>query len=282
MIELGKIQKLEVIRIASVGAYLNTINSRDEDVLLPNNKLDENLNLGDEIEVFVYRDSEDRMIATTTKPKITLGELAYLQVVDVTKIGAFVDWGLEKDLLLPFSEQSTRVKVNGQYLMGMYIDKTGRLCATMDIYHQLLEDAPYKEDAKVLGTVYSINEDIGVFVAVDNLYCGLIPNSEVFRTYKIGEQIEARVSRRRDDGKLDLSLREKAHLQMNDDAQIILEKLELSGGSLPLNDKSDPQEIKAAFKMSKNAFKRAIGRLLKENKIEFVEGGIKIKREIES
>lgn len=277
MIEIGKIQKLEILRMTSVGAFLNSKeDSDDDDILLPNNQIDSDLEVGDEVEVFVYRDSEDRLIATVNKPKLTLGQLAYLKVVDVTKIGAFMDWGLEKDLLLPFNEQTVRVRVGKEYLVALYLDKSQRLCATMDIYKYLQEDAPYKEDARVRGIVYKVNEDVGVFVAVDNTYYGLIPKSEVFREYKVGERIEARVVRAREDGKLDLSMREKAYLQMDEDSKLILEKLENNNGILYLNDKSDANTIKLELNMSKNAFKRAVGRLLKEGKIKFIDNGIEL------
>ncbi|QUH25767.1 S1 RNA-binding domain-containing protein [Serpentinicella alkaliphila] len=277
MIEIGKIQKLEILRMTSVGAFLNSKEDSDgDDILLPNNQIDSDLEVGDEVEVFVYRDSEDRLIATVNKPKLTLGQLAYLKVVDVTKIGAFMDWGLEKDLLLPFNEQTVRVRVGKEYLVALYLDKSQRLCATMDIYKYLQEDAPYKEDARVRGIVYKVNEDVGVFVAVDNTYYGLIPKSEVFRDYKVGERIEARVVRAREDGKLDLSMREKAYLQMDEDSKLILEKLENNNGILYLNDKSDANAIKLELNMSKNAFKRAVGRLLKEGKIKFIDNGIEL------
>ena len=278
MIEIGKFQKLEVLRFTSVGAYLN-INeeaSADDDILLPQSQLDSDLEVGDIIDVFVYRDSEDRLIATVNEPKITLGQLAYLKVVDITKVGAFMDWGLEKDLFLPFNEQTVRVRVGKEYLVALYLDKSKRLCATMDIYKYLSDDAPYKEEARVRGVIYNVNEDVGVFVAIDNTYYGLIPKSEVYTDFKVGDKIEARVVKVREDGKLDLSVREKAYLQMDDDSQLILEKLEANNGILYLNDKSDSNTIKLELKMSKNAFKRAVGRLLKEGKIRFIDNGIEL------
>lgn len=283
MIRIGEIQKLEVLRITSIGAYLNDKeNPSENDILLPNNQLESEIQVEDEIQVFIYRDSEDRLISTLKKPLITLGKLAYLKVVDVTKVGAFLDWGLEKDLLLPFKEQTVRVRIGKEYLVGLYLDKSDRLCATMDIYKMLSDEAPYQENARVPATVYSINEDMGVFVAVDNAYYGLIPKSEVYREFKIGEKIEARVVKVREDGKLDLSVREKAYLQMDEDATLILEKLEKNKGILNLNDKSDANTIKTELNMSKNAFKRAVGRLLKEEKIKFLDDGIKLLEDYDS
>lgn len=277
MIELGKVQKLEVLRMTSVGAYLGAKNGIEEDdVLLPQNQVTEDIEVGDDIEVFIYKDSEDRRIATTRKPKLTLGEIAPLKVVEITKIGAFLDWGLEKDLFLPFREQTSQIKKGGEYLIGLYLDKSSRLCGTMDVYSILSSDSPYKEDDRVEGIIYSLNANIGAFVAVDNKYHGLIPRDELHGRYNYKDKVEARVIRVREDGKLDLSLREKAYKQMDEDAVKILEKLIKGGGVLRLHDKSSPEEIKAQLNISKNAFKRAVGRLLKDGKIQFVDGGIKL------
>lgn len=277
MIELGKLQKLEVVRFKQIGAFLNSkSNMCDDDILLPKKQLPEEIEVGEEIEVFVYRDSEDRMIATTRKPKITIGQLESLEVVETTEIGAFLDWGLEKDLFLPFKEQTCRVHKGKKYLVGMYIDKSDRLCATMNISKQLSNDAPFKEDEKVHGTIYAISNDIGAFVAVDNKYRGLIPKKELYGDYRCGDKVEVRITKIKEDGKLDLSLRKKAYKQMDDDVKIILEKLDLRGGRLSLNDNSSPNRIKDELDMSKRAFKRAIGRLLKEGKIKITEIGIEL------
>lgn len=275
MIELGKIQQLKVIRKASIGAYLNTIGaSGDEDILLPMNQVPRDLELEDVIEVFVYRDSEDRMIATMKKPSITIGELAPLRVVDNSKIGAFLDWGLERDLFLPFKEQTYRVEKDGTYLVGLYVDKSSRLCATMDIYKFLSQESPYKENDRVNGTIYKIKDEFGAFVAVNNQYDGLIPNKEFYGDYKCGDTVEVRIKKVREDGKLDLSLRKEAYNEINDDADKIMDRLILKGGTLKLNDSSLPEDIKAELNMSKSAFKRAIGRLFKERKIIITEQGI--------
>ena len=275
MIELGEMQKLEVIRTTKIGAFLNTEYGRDqEDILLPMNQVPQGIEIGDEIEAFVYKDSEDRMIATMKKPKITMGEFALLEVVDNSKIGAFLDWGLEKDLLLPFKEQTYEVEKGGSYLVGLYIDKSSRLCATMDIYKLLSTESPYKENDRVNGTIYQINEDMGAFVAVNNKYSGLIPKKEFYGEYKCGDSVEVRIKKVREDGKLELSLRKEAYNQMDDDAIMILDRLVSNGGKLALNDNSRPEEINAELKMSKSAFKRAVGKLLKERKIKITEQGI--------
>lgn len=277
MIELGEIQDLEVVRKTSVGVYLNSQDDEAIDsILLPQKQVPPETEVGDEIEVFVYRDSEDRMIATTRKPKLTMGALSPLKVVDITRIGAFLDWGLEKDLFLPFEEQTTEIQKGREYLVNLYIDKTDRLCATMDIYKYLSSESPYRENDRVRGIIYSIKNDMGAFVAIDNKYHGLIPLNELYGNYKCGDEVEVRVTKVREDGKLDLSLREKAHKQTNEDVKVILEKLKFVGGILPLDDHSSPDKIKDELNMSKSAFKRAVGRLLKERKIKLTEKGIEL------
>lgn len=275
MIELGKIQTLEIIRETLIGVYLNTeIDAEADDILLPQKQVPEDVTVGDEIEVFVYRDSEDRLIATTKKPLITLGEVETLRVVDVTDIGAFLYWGLEKDLFLPFTEQVLPVEKGRHYLFGLYIDKSDRLCATMYIENLLRTDSPYTEEDRIKGTIYSIKEGFGALVAVDNRYHGLIHESDFYGNYKVGSIVEARVLKAREDGKLDLALREKAAIQVGPDGALILNKLEKNDGFLPFNDYSSPAEINAEFAMSKGAFKRAIGSLYKDRIIKITKEGI--------
>lgn len=274
MIEVGKMQKLRVIREAAQGIYLNEVEGTDKDILLPKAQVPEGINCGDELEVFVYRDSEDRKIATRNKPKIMSGELAALEVVSVNQIGAFLEWGLERDLFLPFKEQIGTIHKGEIYLVGMYRDKSDRLCATMKVYSLLRSDTPYKVNDEVSGTIYSIKEAFGAFVAVDNKYHGLIPIKELYGEYKVGDQVSLRVRHVKADGKLELSLRKTTHLQMEDDAQKIMNEIEKQGGTLPLHDKSDPELIKEMLNMSKAAFKRAVGRLMKEGAIEIRDEGI--------
>ena len=278
MISIGEIQKLKVKRSTSFGVYLTDLEgkNRNEEILLPKREVPKNLKAGDTIEVFIYRDSEDRLIATTRRPKITLGEVGLLRVKDITKIGAFLDWGLEKDLLLPFKEQTMKLIKGKKYLVGLYVDKSDRLCATMKIKDFLRTDSPYKENDWVKGTIYSINEDMGAFVAVDNKYHGMIPKKELIGVYAPGEEVELRVTKVREDGRLELSLRDKSYLQIDKDAERILEKAKEKGGFLPLNDNSSPEEIKKQLNMSKSSFKKAVGRLLKERKIRFEKKGIRL------
>lgn len=277
MIELGKVQKLEVVRKTQMGAYLNSKKDKDkEDILLPTKQVPSEIKTGDEVEVFIYKDSEDKMLATTKKPKITLGELAALSVVDITTFGAFLDWGLEKDLLLPIKEQVGKISKGGTYLVGLFINSSDRLCATMKIYDLLSTESPYKENDRVHGTIYRINKDFGAFVAVENKYHGLIPNKEFYGHYAEGDNVEVRIKKVRQDGKLELSLRQKAYMEIESDAQKILDRLKSKGGTLQINDNSSPERIKAELNMSKGAFKRAAGRLLKEGAIIITDEGIKM------
>ena len=268
---LGEKQVLTVVKKVDFGVYLG---SDEERVLLPKKQVPEEIEVGDPVEVFLYKDSSDRMIATTKEPKLTLGNLAVLEVVDVGHIGAFLDWGLEKDLLLPFKEQTTKVEKGDRCLVSLYIDKSGRLCATMKVYPLLRTDPPYKKDDTVQGTVYEVSREFGVFVAVDNKYSALIPRREVYGRMYPGQKIEARVAAVKADGKLDLSIRHRIPEQMDADAQKIVERMEKSGGVLPFTDKADPERIRDELGMSKAAFKRAVGRLLKQGKINIGEAKI--------
>ena len=270
---LGEKQVLTVVKVVDFGVYLG---SDEERVLLPKKQVPEGIEAGDPVEVFLYKDSSDRMIATTKEPKITLGQLAVLEVADVGRIGAFLDWGLEKDLLLPFKEQTVKVEKGDRCLVSLYVDKSGRLCATMKVYPLLQTDSPYKKNDMVRGTVYEISREFGVFVAVDNKYSALIPRREVYGRMFIGQQIEARVTDVKADGKLDLSVRGRIPEQMDEDARIIMERISKNGGFLPFTDKAEPERIKAEFGMSKAAFKRAVGRLLKQDRITIDENQGKI------
>jgi len=275
MIELGKIQKLKIIRETSIGVYVNTSeDSESDDILLPQKQVPAEAKVDDELEVFVYRDSEDRLIATTNTPLITLGELAVLKVLDVTTIGAFVNWGLERDLFLPFNEQSIKVEKGEKYLFGLYIDKSDRIAATMYIEKLLSDDSPYQENDQITGTIYSIKENFGALVAVDNKYHGLIHASEFYGNYEVGSKVSARIVKVRLDGKLDLSLREEGLKQVEIDADLILRLLNRNNGSLHFNDKSSPEEINKQFSMSKGSFKRAIGNLYKARLITITDKGI--------
>lgn len=268
MIELGKKQELTVIKEVDFGIYLAEEKDAQEKVLLPKKQVPEGTKTGDRLCVFVYKDSKDRLVSTTNEPKIELGGIGVLRVAQVGKIGAFLDWGLEKDLLLPFREQTRRVREGEEVLAALYIDKSSRLCATMNVYEYLDQNSPYKKDDRVSGTVYEISREFGAFVAVDNRYSGLIPRKDFHGEVKIGDVREFRVTGVHEDGKLNLSAREKAYLQIDEDAERVLQVIDEFDGVLPFTDKASPETIERETQLSKNAFKRAVGRLLKEGKIE--------------
>ena len=280
---LGYTQTLVAVKKTDFGLFLTDIEKKDDknraledEVLLPKNQVTEDMRVGSEIEVFLYKDSEDRMIATRLVPYIKIGEIKKLKVKEVNKIGAFLDWGLPKDLLLPFKEQIYDIKPGDEILVTVYIDLSDRLCATMDLYSRLSLLPPYQKDDMVKGTVYQVHEQFGAYVAVDNKYSALVPKKELHCELKPGDEIEARVLEVKEDGKLDLSLRQKAYVQMDADSALILDKLKQAGGSLPYQDKSSADEIKEEFNLSKAAFKRAIGRLYKERVIVIEKDGIRL------
>lgn len=273
MIKIGKRQTLRVNNYTPIGLYLDAGTEDEADnILLPKNELellDKKPEIDDELEVFIYRDSEDRLIATLRVTYATIGTLAKLEVTDINpKIGAFLDWGLKKDLLLPKGQEVGRLEVGKKYLVGLYEDKKGRISATMKVYKFLLPCKDYKKNDTVTGTVYNIDENIGVFIAVDDRYFGMMPKNEYFKEYKIGEEVTARVIRVREDGKLDLAPRKLAFEQLDDDGELILEKIKILKSAFHFNDKSSPEEIYDYFGISKKAFKRAIGGLLKQGLIE--------------
>ena len=278
MIRLGETQTLEIVKTVDFGVYLAPSKEEQEErILLPIKQVPQGSKPGDRIKVFVYRESKDRLIATTNVPKLQMGQVALLKVAQTGKFGAFLDWGLEKDLMLPFKQQTRRVREGEEVLASMYIDKSGRLCATMNVYPALLNDSPYHKDDRVTGRAYLISEEFGAFVAVDNRYSALIPRKELYGKVEVGQDIEARVAQVMEDGRLTLSVREKAYLQMEKDAAEVLKIIDSYDGVLPFNDKVSPEIIKRETGMSKNEFKRAVGNLLKAGKIEITDKVIRRK-----
>lgn len=287
MILLGRMQTLRVVKKTDFGVYLSDQGMEPDTSFVPDKKevVDvpsillpkaqaKDLTTGNTVEVFIYKDSEDRPIATTAKPNLAMGEIARLTVKEVTNIGAFLDWGLAKDLFLPFKEQTFRVQKGDSVLVSLYIDKSSRLCATAKVYNSLQANSPYQREDQVSGTVYEIIDAFGAYVAVDDRYSALIPKKELFTTLKPGERVSARVTKVQPDGRLVLSIREKSYLQMDTDSTLIYDALVKAGGFLPYHDKTSPDLIKAKFGLSKNAFKRAIGHLQKEGKLLIEEDGI--------
>ena len=274
MLYLGKTQVLEVDHFADAGAYLCAAGEPEETVLLPNRYIPEGTKKGSLLTVFLYRDSEDRLIATTDRPYLEKGGLAALKVKEVGKIGAFLDWGLPRDLFLPYKETRGKLKPGQKVFVTLYIDKSDRLAASMYVDKFFSADSPYQAGDKVKGHIYAVNEEIGAFTAVDDRYFGLIPKQELYEKLEIGQAVEARVTKRRPDGRLNLTLRRKAYAQMDEDAEKILQHLEMAGGILGIGDKSDAALIKAELSLSKAAYKRAAGRLYKEGRIKVFDDRI--------
>ena len=274
MVEIGKYNTLKIIKDLDFGVYLNGGDGME--ILLPARYVQKNVKPGDEVEVFIYHDNEGRLIATTANPLAQAGEFQFMEVKSVNNTGAFLEWGLSKDLFLPFKEQLYPVKEGDAVLVTLYIDKSDRLCASMKVYESLRSDSSYQKDDEVFGRVYEISENFGVFIAVDDMYSALLPHKEVFETYRINQPVYARVAQVLEDGRLTLSVRKKIPEQMNEDAEVIYDCLETAGGFLPYHDKSDPEVIKREFHMSKNAFKRAIGHLQKAGRIKIESNGIRM------
>lgn len=274
--KLGEYQELIVVKKKDFGIYLAE-NPQDEvRVLLPAKQVPAETKIGDKLKVFLYKDSSDRLIATTNEPKLAIGELAVLTVKEIGKIGAFLDWGLEKDLFLPFKEMTQKVQSGDEVLVTLYIDKSQRLCASMKgIYNLLSKESPYQKDDTVTGRVYEFSDNFGTFVAVDDRYSARIPKFEDHSFLKVGDVIEAKVVSVKPDGKLDLTIREKAYIQMDTDAEKILELLDSYAGVLPFSEKASPEVIKRETGLSKNAFKRAVGHLYKERKVDLSDGKIR-------
>lgn len=273
---LGKSYKARIKTKNNRGAIL--ITSENKKLLLPASELGNDDIIDAELNVFVYNFDRGEYIATKKTPLIELGELKVLEVKEISKIGIFLDWGLDKDLFLPFQEVTFKPHKGMHYLFGLYVDKSNRLCATMRIKESLVPNDCYKENDWITGTVYGVNRDYGAFVAVDNKYDGLVHNKDLLGVVTEGESLRARVISVTDDGKLNLSLRDRAHMVIDDDADRIYSKLVKNDGFLRFNDKSSPNEIRKTFGISKSSFKKAIGKLYKDKKIEFFNDGIKLKR----
>lgn len=276
MMKIGERQELTVVKKVDFGIYLAEKPEDETRVLLPKKQVPSEINIGDTLEVFIYKDSKDRLISTLSTPKLMLGGVAVLRVADVGKIGAFLDWGLEKDLFLPYKEMTQKVSKDDEVLVTLYIDKSRRLCASMKgLYDLLRKDAPYQKDDMVEGRIYEFSDNFGTFVAVDDQYSAMIPKHEDTGHLRIGDVISAKVTNVKPDGKLDLTLREKAYIQMDADAEKLLEILDEYAGVLPFTEKASPEVIKRETGLSKAAFKRAVGHLYKARKIEITEHAIR-------
>jgi uncharacterized protein len=279
LVNTGDFNKLRVARKTSFGYFLdaNTGNSAD-DILLPNkNTPDEELNVGDEIEVFIYSDSRDRSTATMKAPYAKVGDLAYLKAVATTHIGTFIDIGLEKDILVPLKEKLYPLENNKYYLFYVYLDKTGRIAATTNIDKYLEDTSEYKIGDSVKGTVYGFQTNNSVMIAVDNKYRGVILHNEYFTELHHGDVLDLNVKKIYEDGKLGLTPRNIGKVERESLQETILEYLKTHEGFMPYNDKSSPEDIHRVFQASKNYFKQSLGGLMKKGLITQDEKGTKLK-----
>lgn len=273
MIMLGEYNLLRIDRILDQGAYL--VDDEENDVLLPNKYMAENAQVDDEIEVFVYNDSEDRLIATNLTPKFTLNEFAFLQVKDVNRFGAFLDWGLEKEILVPFSEQNQRMEIDRWYIVRLLLDeKTNRLVASNKLHKFIETDFISVEIGEEVDLLVFERTDLGYKVIINNVHQGLIYANEIFKELNVGETLSGFVKNIREDGKIDISIQKQGYQNVEPNAMKILEILKEKEGFLPLTDKSQPEDIYSQLEMSKKTFKKAIGGLYKRKLIRFTEEGI--------
>ena len=267
---LGKVARLSIRRFATPGAFLaldrDDLSPKAPVVLLPGAQIPENAKEGDEVAVFIYLDSEDRPVATTLAPAVELGEVTFLEVTDVTSYGAFVDWGMPKELLVPRAEQTTDMRKGERYAVGVIIDDTGRLAGTMRTAEMLRERGEFRADEWVHGEAWRRDPEVGLFVIIERRYLGLVPASEP-QSLSRGEAARFRITHVLPDGKLELSLRAHAHEEQAGDAKGILAVLSRAGAP-KVGDKSSPEQIRTLFGLSKKAFKRGVGRLLKERAVE--------------
>ena len=271
--ELGKLNTLIIDRNTTAGLFL--VDNDDNDVLLPGKYMPESFELGDSLEVFVYLDNEERIIATTMKPKIQLHQFALLRVNQVTKYGAFLDMGIEKDLFVPFKEQVTPMHEGRDYLVHMYLDeKTDRLVGSSRLNKFLSNQHLTVEEMEEVTLVVSHASESGINVIINGLHRGLIYHNQVFKKLYVGDQLTGIISKIREENKIDVVLQQPGHLSIEPNAAIILEKLKENGGFLGLTDKSHPELIKKVLQMSKKSFKKALGNLYKQRKVLLKDDGI--------
>lgn len=278
MIEVGKYNTLKVVKTVDFGLYLD--GGEAGEILLPKRFVPKGAKEGDELEVFIYHDSDNRLIATTQKAKAQVGEIAFLRAVSLNKQGAFLDWGLMKDVFLPLSQQESRVFEGGEYIVMLYIDeRTGRVTATERIQRFLNnDDIELKELDPVEFLVWRIS-DIGYNVIINNKYEGLLHFNEVFRQLEIGDKEKGFIKKIRDDKKIDVAIGERGYKKVESETDVILRLLKENDGYLPYHDKSDPEEIYEFFGMSKKTFKMSTGALYKQRKISFTQTGIQLLEE---
>ncbi|RLD67996.1 MAG: GntR family transcriptional regulator [Bacteroidetes bacterium] len=276
MANIGKLNTLLVMREAEQGLYLDGDNLGD--ILIPKRYVPEGTAVDDEIEVFIYTDSEDRIIATTEKPHAMVGEFGAMKVVHVNKFGAFMDWGLMKDLFVPFREQKMKMLEGNTYVVFVYLDlDTDRVAASAKLDQFLDETPPTFEQGEEVEIIIAQRTDLGYKVIINETHWGLIFKNEIFGNIQIGDKRKAYIKNMRDDDKIDVSLQKEGYERIDSVSKTILQKIEDESGFLALTDKSSPEEISATFGISKKAFKKAIGTLYKQRLIELDTHGIRKK-----
>jgi uncharacterized protein len=264
--KIGEYNTLRILRLTTVGAYLG--DEEDNDVLLPNKYLTHEMSVGEDIEVFLYKDSEDRLVATTEKPYITLNEFAYLRVKEVTPFGAFLDWGLEKDLLVPFREQTTKLEEDKYYLIYLKLDtQTNRLVATAKTNKYFSVDTSEIEINKEVEILICESFDLGVKIVIEGKFLGIVYHNDVTRKLRRGDYTIGYVYNIREDGKLDVRLEKSGYEKIEPNSERLLALINNRNGVLYLTDKSDPDDIRETVGMSKKTFKKAVGNLYKQKKI---------------
>lgn len=278
MIEIGKYNTLQILRDTKVGLFLGNPETDPEgvhDILLPNKYVPREFEIGDEMTVFVYLDHEERPVATTLEPYIFLNEFALLRVNYINQVGAFLDWGMEKDILVPFKEQARPMEKGKRYLVYLYMDeKTNRLVASSKLNQFLSNDAISVEVGEEVDLIVSHITDLGINVIINEKHKGLLYKNEVFDDLRTGDRIVGFIKAIRPDGKIDVSVRQQGYESIEPSSQVILDELKASKGFLRLNDDSHPEDIKTVLKMSKKTFKKAIGMLYKQKLIDIKDDGI--------
>ena len=266
-VKVGQYNRLRVNRKVEFGFYLE---DGAEGILLPKRFAPNQLNIDDEIEVFVYHDSDNRLIATTQKPKAVVGEIAKMKVVSVTKQGAFLDWGLMKDLFVPASKQVAGMRLGGEYLVMLYIDEmTGRVAATEKVENLMSNDALTVKEMEAVDLLVYRTSELGYVMIINNKHIGILHGNEVFQQLEIGDKVKGFIKKIRPDNKIDLILGKPGYTKVEDETAKVLRLLAENNGYLPYNDKSDPTDIYAFFGMSKKAFKMTTGNLYKQKNPNF-------------
>lgn len=273
MVELGKTCRLPVVKQVEFGVYLNA--DALGQVLLPRKYVPENCAIGDEVEVFIYLDSEDTPIATTRKPLAEVGQFAYLQTIATGAYGAFLDWGLDKDLLLPFAEQRQKAEEGRSYLVYVHVNRADeRIVASAKIDKFIDKTPAHYRNGEQVEVIIAGKSDLGYKVIVNQQHWGVIHNSDVFRNLRYGQTVKAFIKQVRADGKLDVALQQGGKQELDKQSQLILKRLKQANGFLPFSDKTAPEVIYAELGMSKKAFKKAIGGLYKAGEITISDDGL--------